>query len=63
MKALALLLLLVGCAAQPIPIEGGSVTCVHVSTLATTTTTVYVAADRPGTVVVLPDCTVSAVSQ
>jgi starvation-inducible outer membrane lipoprotein len=62
MKALALLFLLVGCAAPPSAIEAGSVTCVHVSTLATTTTTVYVSADRPGTVVVLPDCTVSAVS-
>jgi hypothetical protein len=57
------LLALSGCASQPVPIEGGSVTCVHVATLATTTTTVYVAADRPGTVVVLPDCTVTAVAQ
>lgn len=38
----------------------GSIACVHVSTLTTSTTTVYVAADRPGSVVVQPDCTVAA---
>ena len=57
------LLALAGCASQPVPMEGGSVTCVHVATLTTTTTTVYVAADRPGTVVVQPDCTVTAVGK
>jgi hypothetical protein len=57
------LLAMAGCAAQPVPIEGGSVTCVHVATLTTTTTTVYVASDRPSTVVVQPDCTVTAVAQ
>jgi hypothetical protein len=57
------LLILAGCASQPIPTEGGSVTCVHVSTLTTTTTTVFVAAERPGTVVVQPDCTVTAISK
>lgn len=56
-------MLAAGCSTVPPPIDtpqGGTVTCVRVAMLTTSTTTVYVTADRPGTIVVQPDCTVAA---
>ena len=49
-----------GCSPMP-QIDGqrGTVTCATVDTLTTRATTVYLQAERPGTVVVQPDCTVA----
>jgi len=54
-----LLLLLTGCSAMPPITQAGLLTCIRVETLTTTTTTVYVASDQAGSVVVQPDCTVA----
>jgi hypothetical protein len=58
MKAMLALLLLAGCSGVPTVTQSGSLTCVRVVTLLTTTTTVYVA-ELKGTMVVQPDCTIA----
>jgi len=59
MRLLLLCLLLAGCSSAPTVNDSGLLTCVRVETLVTTTTTVYIASDQAGSVVVQPDCTVA----
>jgi hypothetical protein len=59
LKAILLCLLLTGCALPRID-TAGTVSCTTWSTLTVRATTVYIHADRPGTVVVQPDCAVAA---
>ena len=62
MRIILLALLLTGCATPTMPTldQQHGIACVTVSTLTTRVTTVYIQADKAGTVSVESDCTVKA---